>query len=496
MIGAKDSTEASGITLRTTIHYDGCPLQAVDWSVQCRVAVFNVRLHYFQEQLMRVVSYFTNRFLWALTRSDPYEEFAPPMAKRRMTPHEVNTIKDLKQPDLGMDLEIEVLKSSLQVAERPYLTEKTMELEIESIKITQREEVVTGRHANLKQLAMKLTRMLFEMQGASLLYFDAASTPPQRQDVSSTFNVDFTLIYPSYSDVLEQISSSLLDKSSEIIVRLHPTVKLAVAQELYTFVMRCQALNFGYYDSYGSELDFSRVNEIFQSKENLLYMRTKIEIANELLVTLQQEGKELVEIKLRNAERSRPTAPPDGRQPTQSREMVRVDQYLDGQMKVQVQMGIPTLLQPADSEQESKPGAPGGSSGPHPFLPAALVGKLLLVGTESDPHLVCAPGRSSGSNADFENVETEALSSPPPESAAHGGSKKQTKPGKLQLKVAWAADGQQQIDCKVDRVKVFIRPNCFLRIGHFFGYGYPEFDMTCEDRPNSYETDFEKLPIM
>lgn len=29
---------------------------------------------------------------------------------------------------------------------------------------------------------------------------------------------------------------------------------------------------------------------------------------------------------------------------------------------------------------------------------------------------------------------------------------------------------------------------------HFFYYGLPEFDMTLEDRPNDFETDFEKLP--
>jgi len=75
-------------------------------------------------------------------------------------------------------------------------------------------------------------------------------------------------------------------------------------------------------------------------------------------------------------------------------------------------------------------------------------------------------------------------------------SQTRSRPGKLQFKMSWAPDGQQQMDCKVDRVKAFVRPNCFLRIAHFFGYGYPEFDMTCEDRPNSYEADFEKLPVM
>ena len=60
----------------------------------------------------------------------------------------------------------------------------------------------------------------------------------------------------------------------------------------------------------------------------------------------------------------------------------------------------------------------------------------------------------------------------------------------------WTADGQQQMDCKIDKVKVFVRPNCFMKVGHFFGYGYPEFDQMSEDRPNHYEADLEKLPVM
>ena len=33
----------------------------------------NVELEYYQEMFLRVLSYFTNRFLGAITDSDPYE---------------------------------------------------------------------------------------------------------------------------------------------------------------------------------------------------------------------------------------------------------------------------------------------------------------------------------------------------------------------------------------------------------------------------------------
>jgi hypothetical protein len=43
-------------------------------------------------------------------------------------------------------------------------------------------------------------------------------------------------------------------------------------------------------------------------------------------------------------------------------------------------------------------------------------------------------------------------------------------------------------------MKAFFRPNVFNKVLHFFYYGLPEFDLTLEDRPNDFETDFEKLP--
>ena len=45
-------------------------------------------------------------------------------------------------------------------------------------------------------------------------------------------------------------------------------------------------------------------------------------------------------------------------------------------------------------------------------------------------------------------------------------------------------------------MKVFVRPYYFLMIAHFFGCGYPEFDLDSFECPNFYETDFEKLPIL
>ena len=151
-------------------------------------------------------------------------------------------------------------------------------------------------------------------------------------------------------------------------------------------------------------------------------------------------------------------------------------------------MAIPTLLHPSEPESES---------GPLAFEPGVQLYqqavKHLLLGTKSDPHIVYTESQEVN---DVEKLDAESKEATSAEPDGHEEAPKHGKPGKFLFKMHWAPDGEQQMDCKIDKVKVFIRPNCFMKIGHFFGYGYPEFDLMSEDRPNAYETDVEKLPIM
>ena len=65
--------------------------------------------------------------------------------------------------------------------------------------------------------------------------------------------------------------------------------------------MKCNSLNICYKDPYPEEYNFSQVAEIFQSKESILYMKTKVEISQDFVLILEQDSKELVEMRLRNA---------------------------------------------------------------------------------------------------------------------------------------------------------------------------------------------------
>ena len=83
IISIKDPSRPSEITLNLSMYYDDCPLKNDDWSMQLLVSLANIELQYFQQQFMRIISYFTNRFIWALTYSTPYPEVESP--KKNLT---------------------------------------------------------------------------------------------------------------------------------------------------------------------------------------------------------------------------------------------------------------------------------------------------------------------------------------------------------------------------------------------------------------------------
>ena len=132
-------------------------------------------------------------------------------------------------------------------------------------------------------------------------------------------------------------------------------------------------------------------------------------------------------------------------------------------------MGIPTLLHPT---HVPKSGDKVQNKGKH-----------LLLGTESDPHYI------NSSQSVF-----TPLDSFQPKDKEQESSRNHTKPGKLRMRANWKADGSAFHEIDVNKVKLFLRPNWFFQILHFFTYGLPEFDPLSEDLPNEFEANIEKDP--
>ncbi len=63
------------------MYSDKCPKcpQDVDQEKQtttCAIKINNIVFEYYQEMFLRLLSYFNNHFLWALTNSAPYTDFS------------------------------------------------------------------------------------------------------------------------------------------------------------------------------------------------------------------------------------------------------------------------------------------------------------------------------------------------------------------------------------------------------------------------------------
>lgn len=316
-----DEGKPSSIKLKIPIYYPTCPFFTPEVQMINKIMIDRVAVHYFQEQFLRVISYFTNRFLPSLTDTDPYAEFKEKESRQQMTEEEINEIKDLKQGDKTMDLLLEWSDFTFTLRERPYLSEQQIDINVERVDMTMLSDVLKGRHSNHPDLEMKMTKLLYKLTNITIKHIKRKRNDRQELVVSNQFNADFSMMYPSYSDLLEQISSSILDKSSEYVISLHPQVKIALSQELFTFIMRCNSLNLGFVDQWREHFEFNLVNEIFQSQENLLYLRTKIEIAKDIILSLEQDEKEIVELRIRNCQSNQKTQ--------KAREIVRIDQFLD-----------------------------------------------------------------------------------------------------------------------------------------------------------------------
>lgn len=118
------------------------------------------------------------------------------------------------------------------------------------------------------------------------------------------------------------------------------------------------------------------------TQQGVLFSRTKIEMSEDTSLKLKaRDGEEVIEIRLRNYESSR-SAKAD--QPKSNREFLRIDQQLDGTIRLLVQMGLPCLLHP---KELNEPNVDQEEDKINEMVDDHEPVQLLLVGAESDPHL-------------------------------------------------------------------------------------------------------------
>ena len=78
-----------------------------------------------------------------------------------------------------------------------------------------------------------------------------------------------------------------------------------------------------------------------------MWMRTRIHISDFFIFVLEQDEKELVQIKLQSLLKSGVKSK-QGLEDKQT-EIMKCDLFLDGSMKIQMCMGIPSVLNPSEN---------------------------------------------------------------------------------------------------------------------------------------------------
>ena len=75
-------------------------------------------------------------------------------------------------------------------------------------------------------------------------------------------------------------------------------------------------------------------------------MRTKIQIADYFIFVLEQDDQELVQIKLQSLLKARVKSKPSFED--RQTEILKCDLFLDQSMKIQMCMGVPSILNPSE----------------------------------------------------------------------------------------------------------------------------------------------------
>ena len=67
-----DMAPGNAIIIESTLYYETCPHFTKEKQSIGSAVLSGVRLNYYNEMFTRILSYFLNRLLWAITDADPY----------------------------------------------------------------------------------------------------------------------------------------------------------------------------------------------------------------------------------------------------------------------------------------------------------------------------------------------------------------------------------------------------------------------------------------
>lgn len=117
------------VSVSSKVFYETCPHFKHEAQSVGEAHLKGIKIYFYNEQFTRMLSYFLNRFLWAITDADPY-------ARQKVTQN-IDDVHDLKQLDLLSEFKLHISDASLILPERPYKKDEVLALHIRSVTMTQ-----------------------------------------------------------------------------------------------------------------------------------------------------------------------------------------------------------------------------------------------------------------------------------------------------------------------------------------------------------------------
>ncbi|CDW82625.1 ph domain containing protein [Stylonychia lemnae] len=435
----KDGIKSNQVYFKTILYTETCPLRIPLMTSQLILDISAIKILYIYELAFRLQDYFFDKFLWAVTDTDPYVcmiENQSDAAISNIGSQDKQTIMnfDLKQSKNEMVMDIKIHRPYVILKDRPYSNQK-IEVDLGEMTITCEELVEGKRFYNCPEKEVLLTNYIIEALDLGIKYIDDNQEFQLTEDFE--LKVDFSNL--NHSPYLKDIDTHDFDKSYNVLIQFKPLLQLKLTQEIYTFILKLIDLNFSYTDYLDEFYYFKNEEEYFKTKDELKKAQTTF-ITCYTQISFYEKDQLITQLGFKEPN-------------------FVIDVFLNRRYNYEITFEqICCFYTQGDLKQ-------------------LLFGKLRQlhrIPQDQDPLDVLAMYQEEENDGEQQPQQTN----------------------QLKIKISMYPNGAKDFVVQAGQIKVFVHPYFYLILYNFFTEGMPTYDINSFDKPNEYNSNIEDLPEM
>ena len=158
-----------------------------------------------------------------------------------------------------------------------------------------------GRLSRYPEIPLALQSYKIQFLTVNFLYGISQQKQDRLSLLQKPFNINISYNYLLYSELLEKIDLKNLDASKDIKILFEP-VRLILPQAVYTYILKCNDLNFGWSDRMQAEfycVKWIHMSEYYKQLSNVISQSYNIEIPHLSLTLKHTDGSFISELLLR-----------------------------------------------------------------------------------------------------------------------------------------------------------------------------------------------------